>query len=169
MSVSRRARLRNRYVGGFSLLLALCASPVAAQDYFQAYTLWLGTDRPLGVLQGGPMDTLAWLTPESEGESSNWVQREDGLFLRFSTREAGPDMCLDVVNGGTFDHFVGLAPCGDFSGQLWTAREEGSSFRLTNEFLGPEMCLDAFGNGPLKGMALMAPCGNFSGQLWQMN
>jgi len=151
------------------LALTILAAPAIGQESFQAYTMWLGTDRPLGVLGGGPLNNLAWLTPEADGGGDRWVQREDGAFLRFSNDAAGPDMCLDVVNGEPFDHFVGLAPCGDFSGQLWTVRQEGPWLRLTNEFLGPDMCLDAFNGGPLDGMVLMAPCGDYSGQLWQMN
>ncbi len=151
------------------LALTILAAPAGAQDGFQSYTMWRGTDMPLGILRGGPLDSLAWLTPEAEGDGDRWIQREDGPFLRFSTEEAGPDMCLDVVNGGQFDHFVGLAPCGNFSGQLWTVREDGPWARLTNEFLGPEMCLDVFNGGPLDGMALMLPCGDYSGQLWGRN
>ncbi len=164
-----KSKMRLRQLVASCLSLTVLAAPAVAQDSFQAYTMWLGTDRPLGILGGGPLDTLAWLTPEAEGDGDRWVQREDGPFLRFSTEAAGPDMCLDVVNGGPFDHFVGLAACGDFSGQLWTVREEESWLRLTNEFLGPDMCLDVFNGGPLHGMAVMAPCGDFSGQLWQMN
>lgn len=160
--------MHNRQFAASCLSLAILAAPAVAQDSFQAYTLWLGTARPLGVLGGGPLDTLGWLTPEAEGDGDRWILQEEGSFLRLSTEAAGPNMCLDVVNGGPFDHFVGLAPCGEFSGQLWTAREEGPWFRLTNEFLGPEMCLDVFNGGPLHGMTVMAPCGDFSGQLWQV-